>query len=222
MSDVKAFTDDRNWEVQMSGILFLIVVIIIPSVPGVAIAWYLGNLYIFGHLINLILLTFCLYLLWRLSVSSLNKVYQLNILQFNFKEIKVGKEIIKPDEIKAFFDWFDILSRKIPLWVFVNLFAYIVTLEFKSNNIFWVTLNGSYIFINLTLIAVVYSLSKIKLSQVDLIFINKERSILGATLLKVNKDNVRIKKGEKIVIVNKDQIEKIEFLPLPTENKSNG
>lgn len=59
------------------------------------------------------------------------------------------------------------------------------------------------------------------MSQVDVILINRRRSILDATLLKVNKDNVRIKKAGKVFIINKDQIERIEIPRLNHEENEN-
>jgi hypothetical protein len=75
IADAKPFADDRNWEIQLSGISFFINIIVIPSVIGFAIAWNLGNLVIFVHWVNLFLITFCLYLLWRSSALLVAKVY---------------------------------------------------------------------------------------------------------------------------------------------------
>jgi hypothetical protein len=143
------------------------------------------------------------------------------IIQFEFKDIKLGKEIISAKEFGDFFGSIDNFSNKIPLYFFTILFAYILTIEYRSNSFCWIVVIGSYIFINLIFVALVYSLKRTKLSQVDVILINRRRSILDATLLKVNKDNVRIKKAGKVFIINKDQIERIEIPRLNHEENEN-
>jgi hypothetical protein len=98
-------------------------------------------------------------------------------------------------------------------YLFAFLYAYILILEYQSNNVEWFISTAALVFINFNLIALFYSLNRTRLPRVNLIFINNRRSIFDVMLLKVNKDNIRIKQGDNISIINKDQVERIEFIP---------
>lgn len=61
--------------------------------------------------------------------------------------------------------------------------------------------------------AVQYSLNKVKdISPVDVYFLNGNTEPLqGVHVLKINDDNIRIRSEDKIIILNKDQVLKIEM-----------
>lgn len=188
---------------------------------GFTIAQNLGNLFIFVHWVNFSIITFCFYLLWRSAALLSAQFYQLNRIRIEFKDIKLGKETISSKELEDFFGSIDNFSSKIPLYLFTVLFAYILALEYNFNDFCWIIVIGSYIFINLIFIAFIYSLKRAKLFKVNVVMINNKRLILDATLLKINKDNVRIKKDGKVFIINKDQIENIEIDRLNHERAEN-
>lgn len=214
ISDQKPFADDRNWEIELSGIMFF-VNMIIPVASGVFGALKFGWLLPFHFLRSTILVASFLWLFILINVL-LEKFYDTKIpfVQYLAKlakdnELKFGE----PNALLI------LAHRYLITFVLPFLYAYILILEYQSNNTNNFISAAIAVFINSIFIALFYSLKKTRLPQVDLIFVNNERSILDVTLLKVNKDNLRIKQGEKISIINKEQVERIEYLPLKESDK---
>ncbi|MFA5746791.1 MAG: hypothetical protein WC926_01815 [Candidatus Paceibacterota bacterium] len=214
ISDQKPFTDDRNWEIELAGIGFF-VNMLIPVVSGIFGAlnftWFTPS-HLFRASFIVISSAWLLIMIYALT----EKIYGIKIpfIQDLIKSAKDNQiEFKEPSPILKLIHY-SAITYLLPF-----LYAYILILEYQSNNVEWLISTAAIVFINFNLIALFYSLNRTRLPQVNLIFINNKRSIFDVTLLKVNKDNIRIKQGEKVSIVSKDQVERIEFLPLKESGK---
>lgn len=208
IADQKPFSDDRGWEIEISGTFFFLI-IIFDVVLGTAGALYFGGFGI-GHLIRLIITTTLGLWLLVIGMFFVEKVYQIK-----YPLIKELVKIATRGEVdfKGVSNKFLSINYSLTTWIFPIIFAYIITIEYKSGSLLWMILNGSQVFLGFIFLALNYSLNKTKLPKIDIFFTNGKNPIRNAILLKYNKDNIRIKQEERVVIVNRDFVQKIEFLP---------
>ena len=206
ISDQKPFADNRSWEIELSGINFFINLVMFPGAIGFALAYYFGN-FGAGSLIHFFLASVTGgWLLW-LGALNAEKIYDTKIAGLRKLILPWADdkdfETIKKDTAKV--------GRYIPLWLFSILFIYILTLEYTAGNIIWLTIMLAVIFFNFLLLAFNYSLTLVKLPKVDIHFINSREPLIGSTLLKINDDNIRLRDGDKVIILNKSQVLKVIF-----------
>jgi hypothetical protein len=208
ISDQKPFSDDRGWEIEISGTFFFLI-IIFDIVLGISGALNFGDFGI-GHLIRLIIVIFLIIWLWIIGMFFTEKVYGVKLPQIQ-KLVEIITE--KQGDFKGVSNKFLTINYYITLWFFPIIFVYILAIEYKSGSFFWAILIGSQILIGFILVALNYSLNKTRLPRIDIFFANGKNSIHNATLLKFNKDNIRIKQGEMIVVISRNYVQRIEFLP---------
>ncbi|MFA5742608.1 MAG: hypothetical protein WCX77_01195 [Candidatus Paceibacterota bacterium] len=219
ISDRKPFSDDRDWEIEFSGILFFITMLL-SVVPGIFSALKIGWLFPFECPIIMIVFFSTLWLSISIDIlidkNTYKKIYDIKIpfIQNLFKSAKDDRTRLKEPNAK-----FWTINEYVILWFFPFLYTYILTIEYQSQNIERLFSAGLLVFLNSILIALFYSLRRNRPRKADIIFINRERSLFDVLLLKVNNDNVRIKQKEKVSIINKDQIERIELLPIKDNAK---
>lgn len=208
ISDQKPFSDDRDWDIELSGVMFFMIMFV-PVASGFFSALKFGWLIPFAWIRITIIVLSSVWLSIIIDVLT-EKIYKIKIpsIQNLVKSAKdSGIEIKNPGVI------FWITNYYVIIWFFPFLYSYILTVEYQYQNIEQLFSAGILVFLNSFLIALFYSLRKNRPWRVDVIFINKRRSLFDVMLLKMNKDTVRIKKGDKVTIVNKDQVERIEIIP---------
>jgi hypothetical protein len=208
--DQKPFCDDRDWEIEIAGTFFLLLLVILPAVLGAAAASSWGG---FGtghwmHLVIVLLLTSWLFMINGILTEKFYAI-KLPLVNVFFMFIpQKDREATKKDML-AF-------NRFLPLYVFSFIFASVFSLEYHSGSVVWIIVMGILLFLSFVLMALDFSLLKERLPQVDIFFTDKdEQPIRDATLLKINRDNVRImeKETKQVIILNKDQIRRIEYFP---------
>ncbi|MCX6761031.1 MAG: hypothetical protein NTZ84_02945 [Candidatus Nealsonbacteria bacterium] len=197
ISDQKPFSDDRDWEVEISGISFFLI-----TISNVVFFLIYGD---FGmaHLFRLIVTILLIFWLWITEKILSIKVYGIELLD-NTKKLDL-KFIMNEKFLRV--------NYLVTNWFFPILFFWIVFTEYKSNSLWWTILIGSEAFMGFILLALNYSLNKTKLPKINIFFANTKNPIRNAMLLKYNKDNIRIKQEERVTIINRDFIQKIEFIP---------
>ena len=206
IADQKPFTDNRGWEIELSGISFFTNFLAIPGAFGFALAHYAGSLGA-GHWIHFIVVT--LLGSWLLMVGALQaeEIYQIKfpVLQ---KILTLSDKTMEWEPFRKFVIG---LNRFVPLWLFAILFCYILTLEYTAGDYIWLTVIAAGIFFNFILLALSYSLRLLKLSKVDVYLIGLQEPLRDLVLLKTNDDNIRLREKDKVVILNKSQVLKIEI-----------
>lgn len=208
ITDQKPFADNRDWDIELSGIHFFLNLILFPGVLGVLAATHIGPLGT-GHWWRFIIVIVCAGWLWSVSGLYGKKVYDIKtptIHLFAFaKEAEKNAEEFESFVLKA--------SRFLPLWLFSIIFAYAFTLEYQSGSLGWMLMIGIEIFIGLLFMAIISSLMAARLPKIDIFFNDGTDPVKNVTLLKINNDNVRIKENGQASLLNRDQIKRIDFLP---------
>ncbi len=225
IADQWPYADDREWYAEISGIYFLLGNVIFSGILGVLLALWLGGLGI-GHWWRIIIIVLlgvnhwwrfiaviiCGGYLWAIGCLLADKVYGLKnpliryLLDLYAKDWKDTTADKLRDGILKFDRW-------VPIWLFSIIFAYILTLEFRFESWGWLLIIGIEIFISLIFMALNYSLMRIRLPHVDIFFANGDAPIQNAILIKVSDDDIRVRKENQIVIVNRSQVKQIDFYP---------
>ncbi|MCX6717157.1 MAG: hypothetical protein NTU76_00585 [Candidatus Taylorbacteria bacterium] len=204
---VLIFSDDRDWEIELNGFYFVLNVIS-WAVVGVAFAVGL-KIDLWNHLLNLFVLTFITLTLSAKSRKMANK----------FFDLKLEATANKTDAEKNIEGFFEKVGDKISIkFIFPILLIvfFVVAKDFISTNIFWMVTFSSQTFIIIFYTAFIYSLNISKLQKVNVYFINPSiRTLKNVTLLKVNSDNIKLRDGEKLIILNKSIVLKIESVIMP-------
>lgn len=216
IADQKPFSDNRNWEIEISGINFFLGLILLPSILGVfaALSWgELGS----GHWTRYIIVSICGSWLWFTMNLLVESVYKIKapVIRTFFTLSTLGEgnfEKFSKNTLR--------FNNYIPLLIFPTIFAYILTLEYRAGNLWWVVIMGVQVFVGLIFAALNYSLRRLQLPQINIFFVNNTDPVKNVILLKINDDNVRIKNGEQVTIINRDQIKKIEFVVLENSEDS--
>jgi hypothetical protein len=134
-------------------------------------------------------------------------------LSFDF--FKLSSNIFDKEKLGRgnLFNFFRKISKFLPLGLVSILLFYIVTNEYLSKDIIWMFLILPAVFYNFILTAMIYSLKRVKdRIGVDIHFIDKSREIIrSATILKVNDDNIRVQIDQKVLIINKSEVFKMQM-----------
>jgi hypothetical protein len=211
IADQWPYADDREWYAEISGIYFLLGNVIFYGILGMLLALWWGGLGT-GHWWRFIIVILCGSYLWAIGCLLAEKVYGLKnpliryLLDLYVKDWKDMTADKLRDGILKFDRW-------VPTWLFSIIFAYILTLEFRFESWGWLLIIGIEIFISLIFMALNYSLMRIRLPQVDILFANGDDHIRDVTLIKVSDDDIRIRKEDQIMIVNRSQVKQIDFYP---------
>ena len=210
ISDQKPFADDRNWEIELSGTLFLLNYIVFPGIIAFVLAEYwsatilsLANFFIVG-IIQFYLLLLSTFLAKKRHKKSLILIDNINRRIHSLKNERFKKIILV---IIKF-------SVNLPLQLTAFIILYILFIEILKSNMIWSVIFIIQSFLSLIMLALCYSLSKYKLlPKINIYFIGEKSPIMGALLLKMNDDNIRIYEPEKrVLIINKSQIDNLEFI----------
>lgn len=212
IEDQNPFSDDRKWAIEINGVYFMINVLWGVAL-GVALAIYapLGVGGAWLHLLTFLVLSFISGSLYMQSQYSSAKF-------FNF-----GKKDIEKVE-KTTLEATKVLSNAgsyMGVGIVPVVLFYFGALEYLSGNTFWIIIFSSNIFFALMLLAMNFSLKRFMrgtgILPVNIYFIDSKRAILeGVRVLKVNEDNIRLRVENKILILNKSEVSKIEMV-LPEE-----
>ena len=104
---------------------------------------------------------------------------------------------------------------KIPLGVFPILFIYVLISEYKSDSVVWFAFFVIYVFTAFLFLSMNYALRKNRPLKAA-IYMENGDAIADVVLLKMNEDHVRLRSGDKILLIPKNRILKIE---MPIEQK---
>lgn len=204
IADQQPFTDDRKWHIQIAGGIFMINIItggtlgiwLANTLPfGVGYWWlHLTTFLVFGALGSALLF-------YNMKVS--NEIY--NIRKASFEKLD--------DTLGGLLSFYATVGKYIPVGILPVAVFYFCTLEFYSQNIYWIIITFSLGFMMLVWSAFGYSLRKIEeIAPVTIYFIDQiKEPITPARILKVNEDNIRLRVDNKIVILNKNEVLKIEM-----------
>ena len=208
IADQKPFSDDRGWEIEIGGVFFMVNMAI--GVLGVYLATIHWPITLSGgwlHTSSLIALSILGGLLWGGNTMLGGKFFNLGSRAFDKLD----------EDKKATAKIIGNIGKYIPLWLPPIVLFYFGTLEYQSGSILWIILIWALIFFTFVLSALNYSLRNIKASKCDIYFLDKKiKPLLGVSILKINTDNIRLRIDDRIFILNKETVFKIE-MKIPDE-----
>ncbi|XKT74752.1 MAG: hypothetical protein ACJKTH_01545 [Patescibacteria group bacterium UBA2163] len=198
IADQVPFADDRKWQIQLSGTMFMLNMMF--GVIGIYLAtlypWGIGHWWL--HLITFAVLSFVGGTLFVYNLKESSRVFN-----HSAKIITLIDE--KFDGIASFYAN---IGKYMGVGIIPIIVFYFGTLEFLSGNIYWIIIFFVFIFLIFIWSAFGYSLTKLKdITPVDIHFKDRDREPLyGARILKFNDDNIRARVGDTIYFLNKNEV----------------
>ena len=222
IADERAYADDRNWHIQLSGFVFVLIFIPIQSLVGYSAAhfmyiWFgspllLQGLYtLLAALELLILLVIADWLMKRrypfFGRSHASKLFEM----FESEMVKDPEVPLQRKLLAGYrFGKTKLLERDPRHMNFISsstaYFAYAVSFALISNNYFFLVVNSVIGLGGLLLAAYIRSMQLAQTVQVNICFLDKHRPLKNVTLLRVNDDNVKVRESERTVLYNKSLI----------------
>ena len=197
ITDQSPYADDRKWSIELYGLGYLINNLALNIIIGVFLAIYLpltlSDSWCF------IIISFILFNLVLVSSALTKKIFKVDsyILKL-FTQNKRNREIF----LEKYGNYINTIL--IPAF-------YVISTVFISKNIFWSSIMFCQLFFILFYSAYIYSLLIFKPIKADIYFIdNSTEPLKGISLLKINPDNIRLEINNKILILNKSIVAKIE------------
>lgn len=207
-SDQVPFADSRSWHEELTGITFFINWVISPSV-------FAYILYSEGWSFKFEIWDVLLFVAWLVFVNNVNFLRKLNIKFFkedySFEDDMVKIISVLKDDSRFGKALFLYLRYAIllltPIALTILLFYYI---NWSVSPHYYFSL-GVYILFSFIYVAILLSLSRKNINFVNISF-NNGNEILDCRLLKVNKDNIRVRIDNRACIINKNEVLSISYL----------
>lgn len=210
ITDQKPLTDDRKYEIELNGLMFFQKYIAICG----AIGWYFAIKYnIFNHFGNWSVLVFILILMGHLGFSS--KILFEKNYQFCDPSLKKCKKLFekKYEKLESSYnkrlEW---LAKHSPLGIYAIFLSYVFVSATKIENKLWLFIFAMMASSLYILIAVIYSLNKFRPQKANIYLTGEQEPTRDILILKVNDDNIRLRQENRIIILNKSRVEKIELV----------
>lgn len=201
IADQSPFADEREWMIELSGFMFMLNLstgviggIAALNLPHLGFGWM--------HWINFTIVSLIVVIF---SITNSQLFAEFYHLKANvFKKEDVGADVIKTTHH---------IGQHIPHFLVPIILGYIGTIEYLSGSVVWIVISWTLILFALLQLATNFSLRKFnERVGTDIYFIDDSReTIRDALILKVNEDNIRIRVQNKIMILNKSEVFKIEF-----------
>jgi MFS family permease len=211
INDQAPFSDDDKWASEFRGVLFTldISVGILGTYLAVRYPWGIGHWWF--------------YIIAIVFVSIIIVALQLNNTYLSSKFFNINKNKIKTVEKKTdgFITMFANISKYISVGFVSIILFYFGTLVYLSNNVYLIIFYFPillFAFINLALNFSTKKSLKDKIVPVDIYFKDSNNETLkGIVIIKYNNDNIKVRLDNKIIIINKSEVLKIEMV-IPEEN----
>jgi len=210
ISDQVPFADDRKWHEDLSGIMFFSNYILSP-ITLVAILYLRGFKFWLFPKEDLFIILISLAVFISLSITSRKSTAFLRNNKFtegNYLELL--KKSFRNNNKKDFGD--SMIYYRFLFFPIVSLgIIYLLTLFYQWGSYYYLLIALIYLFFHLTSFAIFTSLLRRNIFVANIKFIDKSiKSINKCRVLKVNDDNIRILYKNKVFIINKSSVLRIE------------
>jgi hypothetical protein len=197
------YADDRKWSIQLHGTIFMVNMLAGGFGVWLAVHFPLGVSDSWIHFWSFVILGLVGGTLLCHTVVESSKLYS-----HRTKQIQKLNE--KTDGFLLFYAK---IGSRIGVGILPVILFYFGTLEYFTGSIPWMIFSFTLIFLTFIWSAFGYSLRLIKeLPQVNIYFTDSNiQTLIGAKLLKVSDDMIRVRSGDTIMLFNKGQIHKIEM-----------
>ncbi|MGC9968430.1 MAG: hypothetical protein ABSC29_01705 [Minisyncoccia bacterium] len=214
IADQKAFTDNRDWEIEFSGLWFLADFLLPPGIIAIGtllrfkdfIMGWASQIPAYVAPVNYHWIDFAIIFL----IGSYCTVAASILGKGKYGLPNPDPEINK-DAAERIFDRVTNINT-IFLQIFSMFVIFIFALELLSGSIFWISIFSVQVFSVFILIALNYSLMRHSAPRADIYFNGKTKPLLDVLLLKVNDDNIKIRTLGKTSFLNRDEVLKWEIL----------
>lgn len=212
IADQRAFADDRDWDVELSGIMFLTKLLISPGIVAVAILIYFKAT-IFANLttISLFLSPLDYHSLDLIIVFAVNIYYGAGIMilsreRYNFPKLlpNITEEQHKK-RVPAIINFNAVLLE--PL---AALIIFIFGIEIMTGSILWIAAFSIEIFLSLIFFALGSSLMQYSFPKVNIVFTGRKAPLRNVMLLKMNKDNIKVRNGDDVSIIERKEVLRVD------------
>jgi hypothetical protein len=190
LSDQAPFADDRKWKEELEGTTFFLFYVLSPLS---------GALLLIGRGFNPLNMNHYDILFIILGVVSIFIAKSIKKDVFNFF---AKAEVVRKDSHINIKQGINTIS----LFIFLLIIYY-----YNNQAYFYIIPTSIFLFINLIYLAIFLSIKKENILIGDIFFLNKKKSIKNCRIIKVNNDNIRLLKDNKIIIINKGLIERMEI-----------
>ncbi len=209
MEDQNPVVDDRKWSIELAGLMFMMSVGL-GGFIGIMLAksWSWGLDTNWLHFVMVVVFALLSASQYAHNFFEGSRVFNINSKKIKDIEKKNGEWLKK----------YGAISGHLGINVLSIILFYFGTLEFLSKDVYWISFTCLATFFILIFAALNFSYKRLKgLVLVEIHFADKtQETILNARILKKNDDNIRLRADNKIIIVNKSLVSRIE-MPIPPE-----
>jgi hypothetical protein len=214
IADQKAFADNRDWEIEFSGLWFLADFLLPPGIIAVETLLYFKDS-ILGWLAQIPLYIAPVTYHWVdfviIFIIGSYCTVAAGILTRGKYDLPSPDQATEKDATERIFNRVANMNA-VFLQMLSMIIIFIFALEVLSGSIFWISVFSVQIFSVLILIALNYSLVRNFFPIVDIHFKNKRKPLRGVTLFKVNDDNIKIRDAGKTSFLAKDEVLRWEIV----------
>lgn len=221
IADQVPYADDRDWQIEVNGLWFFVDFLLPPGIIAVAaLLYFRGVIFAFldamsaqfdpitYHWVNLVII-FITLLYYAIASSILSEgKYKLTAL---VPQTVWGGSDLPEKRRKNIFDRIANIDAVI-LQPTAMVLIFIGGIEVLSGSVLWMTVFAVQIFTALIGLALNYSLMKYHFPRANVHFVSKRSSFSDVILLKVNKDNIRVRDGDRVRVINKDLVSELEII----------
>lgn len=209
MEDQNPVVDDRKWSIELAGLMFMMSMGI-----GGFIGIMLAKSWPWGLNTNsLHIVTVVVFILLFASQYTHNFFEGSRVFNINSEKIKKIEE-----KNGGWLKIYGVISAQLGINALSIILFYFGTLEFLSKDVYWISFTCLAIFFILIFAALNFSYKRLRnIVFVEIYFADPtQKTISNARILKMNEDNIRLRAGNKIIIVNKSLVSRIE-MSIPPE-----
>lgn len=229
IADEREFADDRNWHIQLSGLIFVLIFIPIPAALGYWIATLILDWFGFSFWVQAVSLALLVYNFFTLIVVAewhMRRRYPFTGRSLVSKlSEKFETEMEKDTDfgpIQTYLRYYRNAKKHMVTKGFRGIgsllrasifFFYIASLYWISESYLWSIAVMTFGFGGLIIIAYIRSMQVAKKVTVNIYFTDGREPLKSVTLLRVNDDNIKIRESEQAVLLNKSLVTRIEEIP---------
>jgi len=225
IADEREFADDRNWHIQLSGLIFVLIFIPIPAIVGYRLANFILVFFGFSfwvQAVSILLLIVNFAILIILSEWHMRRRYPFTGRSLISKILEKFEMEMEKDAdfgpIRAYLRHYrkakHVASKRFKgiSWLFgISIFLfYNASLYWISKSYLWSIFAMTFGFGGLILISYIRSMQIAKKIMVDIYFTDGREPLKAVTLLRINDDNIRVRNTERVVLLNKSLVSRIE------------
>lgn len=227
VADQIPYSDNRDWSVEFSGLWFFIDFLFPPLIIAGALLLYFRDVITTWYSQVSVMLNPISYHWVNLAIVFIAWLYYAGAAVVLVQERYKIPDTAPNSDAAAFNEkrkrQFDFVMKMnaVLLPPSVMLLFFIAGVETFSGSVLWITVFAVQLFAALVGIALNYSLMRYHFPTVNIHFTAGKESLNDTLLLKLNPDNVRVRDGDRVLIINRSTLSEIEFIDAKQKPETN-